>query len=153
MADIAMQVEVAAAPADVYRALTSTDGVAAWWTTRNETSGVEIKELGVVDPAERNTVKGNESFANARGYVRAAPARRSGAPVAGRKPRRSPHHTRRDARTRPHGRRQRGEGHDRLIFGPVWTSDAHVLSRKEVFHGTRNGVDETSLQALGRLDP
>lgn len=39
MADIAMQVEVAAAPADVYRALTSTDGVAGWWTTRNETSG------------------------------------------------------------------------------------------------------------------
>jgi hypothetical protein len=45
MADIAMQVEVAAAPADVYQALTSTDGVAGWWTTRNETSGV----VGKVD--------------------------------------------------------------------------------------------------------
>jgi uncharacterized protein YndB with AHSA1/START domain len=40
MADIAMQAEVAAKPAEVYRALTSTDGVAGWWTTRNKTSGV-----------------------------------------------------------------------------------------------------------------
>jgi len=40
MADIAMQVEVAAAPGDAYQALTTTDGVAGWWTTRNETSGV-----------------------------------------------------------------------------------------------------------------
>jgi uncharacterized protein YndB with AHSA1/START domain len=45
MADIAMQIDVAAAPADVYTALTSTDGVSGWWTTRNETRGV----VGQVD--------------------------------------------------------------------------------------------------------
>lgn len=40
MPDIAMQIDVAA-PADAaYRALTTTDGVAGWWTDRNETSGV-----------------------------------------------------------------------------------------------------------------
>lgn len=40
MADIAMQIDVAASPADVYTAVTSTDGVAGWWTTRNETHSV-----------------------------------------------------------------------------------------------------------------
>ena len=38
LADIAMQIDIAAEPGTVYRALTTTDGVAAWWTTRNETS-------------------------------------------------------------------------------------------------------------------
>ena len=38
MADIALQIDIAADPADVYTALTTTDGVAGWWTTRNETS-------------------------------------------------------------------------------------------------------------------
>ena len=39
MPDIALQIDVPA-PADrVYRALTTTDGVAGWWTTRNETTG------------------------------------------------------------------------------------------------------------------
>lgn len=37
--DIAMQIDVRA-PADrIYRALTTTDGVSGWWTTRNEASG------------------------------------------------------------------------------------------------------------------
>jgi len=39
MADIALQIDVNADPADVYAALTTTEGVAGWWTTRNETSG------------------------------------------------------------------------------------------------------------------
>jgi uncharacterized protein YndB with AHSA1/START domain len=39
MADIAMQVDVAAPPDAVHKALTSTDGIAGWWTTRNETHG------------------------------------------------------------------------------------------------------------------
>lgn len=38
MADIALQIDVTADPADVYTALTTTDGVSGWWTTRNETS-------------------------------------------------------------------------------------------------------------------
>jgi uncharacterized protein YndB with AHSA1/START domain len=37
--DIAMQVDVAATPDEIYRALSTTDGVAGWWTTRNETTG------------------------------------------------------------------------------------------------------------------
>jgi len=36
--DIAMQLEVAAQPTTVYTALTTTEGVAGWWTTRNETT-------------------------------------------------------------------------------------------------------------------
>jgi uncharacterized protein YndB with AHSA1/START domain len=39
MPDIAMQIDVSADPATVYRALTTTDGVAGWWTTRNQTTG------------------------------------------------------------------------------------------------------------------
>jgi len=39
MVDIAMQIEVAAPAEAVHRALTTTDGIAGWWTTRNETSG------------------------------------------------------------------------------------------------------------------
>jgi len=39
MADIAMQIDVAGEPKAILEALTSTDGVAGWWTTRNETSG------------------------------------------------------------------------------------------------------------------
>jgi uncharacterized protein YndB with AHSA1/START domain len=41
MPDIAMQVDTTASPEATHRALTSTDGVAGWWTTRNETQGVE----------------------------------------------------------------------------------------------------------------
>ncbi len=37
--DIAMQIDVPAAAQDVYAALTTTAGVAGWWTTRNETEG------------------------------------------------------------------------------------------------------------------
>ena len=40
MPDIAMQIEVPAPAEAAYRALTTTDGVAGWWTDRNETSGV-----------------------------------------------------------------------------------------------------------------
>src|SRR5687768_13790391 len=39
MPDIAMQIDISAAPDTVYRALTTTDGVAGWWTTKNETGG------------------------------------------------------------------------------------------------------------------
>jgi uncharacterized protein YndB with AHSA1/START domain len=39
MPDIAMQIDIAARPESVYRALTTTDGVAGWWTTKNETTG------------------------------------------------------------------------------------------------------------------
>ena len=39
MADIAMQIDVAAPPSAVYDALTTTAGVAGWWTTKNETTG------------------------------------------------------------------------------------------------------------------
>jgi uncharacterized protein YndB with AHSA1/START domain len=40
MPDIAMQVDVDA-PADaLYRALTTTEGIAGWWTDRNNTAGV-----------------------------------------------------------------------------------------------------------------
>jgi uncharacterized protein YndB with AHSA1/START domain len=45
MADIAMQIGVAGDPAAVYSALTTSEGVAGWWTTRNQTSG----EVGSVD--------------------------------------------------------------------------------------------------------
>jgi uncharacterized protein YndB with AHSA1/START domain len=45
MVDIAMQVEVAAPPREVHRALTTTDGIAGWWTAKNETSGT----VGEVD--------------------------------------------------------------------------------------------------------
>jgi len=34
--DIALQIDIAAEPTAVYTALTTTDGVAGWWTTRNE---------------------------------------------------------------------------------------------------------------------
>jgi|SRR5436305_5562100 uncharacterized protein YndB with AHSA1/START domain len=37
--DIAMQLDVPASPDAVYAALTTTDGIAGWWTTRNETTG------------------------------------------------------------------------------------------------------------------
>jgi uncharacterized protein YndB with AHSA1/START domain len=40
MPDIAMQIDVGADPATVYRALTTTEGVAGWWTTRNQTTGM-----------------------------------------------------------------------------------------------------------------
>jgi uncharacterized protein YndB with AHSA1/START domain len=40
MPDIAMQVEVDAPAEAVYRALTTTDGIAGWWTDRNQTKGV-----------------------------------------------------------------------------------------------------------------
>jgi uncharacterized protein YndB with AHSA1/START domain len=39
MADIATQIDIAAPPAAVRAALTTTAGVAGWWTTKNETSG------------------------------------------------------------------------------------------------------------------
>jgi uncharacterized protein YndB with AHSA1/START domain len=43
MPDIAMQIEVDA-PADaLYRALTTTEGIAGWWTDRNNTAGVPGK--------------------------------------------------------------------------------------------------------------
>jgi uncharacterized protein YndB with AHSA1/START domain len=45
MPDIAMQVDLGASPDVVYRALTTSDGVAGWWTTRNETHGT----VGQVD--------------------------------------------------------------------------------------------------------
>ena len=45
MADIAMQIDVDAEAATVYRALTTSDGVAGWWTTKNQTSGT----VGEVD--------------------------------------------------------------------------------------------------------
>lgn len=38
MADIAMQIDIAAEPAAVYPALTNTQGIAGWWTTKNETA-------------------------------------------------------------------------------------------------------------------
>src|SRR5918993_2192791 len=45
MPDIALQIDIAA-PADaVYRALTTTDGVAGWWTDRSETRGL----VGAID--------------------------------------------------------------------------------------------------------
>jgi uncharacterized protein YndB with AHSA1/START domain len=39
VADIAMQIDINAPADDVYTALTTTGGVAGWWTTKNETSG------------------------------------------------------------------------------------------------------------------
>jgi uncharacterized protein YndB with AHSA1/START domain len=45
MPDIATQIDIAAEPAAVYRALTTSDGVAGWWTTRNQTHGA----VGKVD--------------------------------------------------------------------------------------------------------
>ena len=39
MPDIAMQIDVAADATTVYRALTTVDGIAGWWNTKNETSG------------------------------------------------------------------------------------------------------------------
>jgi hypothetical protein len=45
MADIAIQIDTTADPAATYTALTTTDGVAGWWTTRNQTSGT----VGEVD--------------------------------------------------------------------------------------------------------
>jgi uncharacterized protein YndB with AHSA1/START domain len=45
MADIAIQIDTTADPAAAYAALTTTDGVAGWWTTRNQTSGA----VGEVD--------------------------------------------------------------------------------------------------------
>jgi uncharacterized protein YndB with AHSA1/START domain len=45
MADIAIQIDTTADPAAAYTALTTTDGVAGWWTTRNQTSGT----VGAVD--------------------------------------------------------------------------------------------------------
>ncbi len=39
MADIAMQIDIAAPASAVYEALTTTAGVAGWWTTKNDTSG------------------------------------------------------------------------------------------------------------------
>ena len=45
MADIAIQIDTTADPAATYAALTTTDGVAGWWTTRNQTSGT----VGEVD--------------------------------------------------------------------------------------------------------
>jgi uncharacterized protein YndB with AHSA1/START domain len=38
--DIAMEIDIDASPETVYTALTTTEGVAGWWTTRNETAGV-----------------------------------------------------------------------------------------------------------------
>jgi uncharacterized protein YndB with AHSA1/START domain len=38
MPDIAMQIGIAAEPDTVYRALTTTEGIAGWWTTKNETA-------------------------------------------------------------------------------------------------------------------
>jgi hypothetical protein len=45
MADIAIQIDTTADPAATYTALTTTEGVAGWWTTRNQTSGT----VGEVD--------------------------------------------------------------------------------------------------------
>jgi len=45
MADIATQIDTTADAAAVYTALTTTDGVAGWWTTRNQTTGT----AGAVD--------------------------------------------------------------------------------------------------------
>ena len=45
MADIAIQIDTAADPAATWTALTTTEGVAGWWTTRNQTSGT----VGEVD--------------------------------------------------------------------------------------------------------
>jgi uncharacterized protein YndB with AHSA1/START domain len=45
VADIAMQLDLAGEPAATYRALTTSDGVAGWWTTRNQTAGT----VGEVD--------------------------------------------------------------------------------------------------------
>jgi uncharacterized protein YndB with AHSA1/START domain len=45
MPDIATQIDVTADPAAVYRALSTSDGVAGWWTTRNDTHGT----VGQVD--------------------------------------------------------------------------------------------------------
>jgi uncharacterized protein YndB with AHSA1/START domain len=39
MPDIAMQTEVATSPEDTYRALTTSDGVAGWWTDRSSVAG------------------------------------------------------------------------------------------------------------------
>src|SRR5919112_161918 len=45
MPDIAIQIDTTADPAAADSALTTTDGVAGWWTTRNQTSGT----VGQVD--------------------------------------------------------------------------------------------------------
>ena len=45
MADIATQIDTTAGADAVYTALSTTDGVASWWTTRNETTGT----VGEVD--------------------------------------------------------------------------------------------------------
>jgi uncharacterized protein YndB with AHSA1/START domain len=45
MADIAIQIDTTADPTATYAALTTTDGVAGWWTTRNQTNGA----VGEVD--------------------------------------------------------------------------------------------------------
>jgi uncharacterized protein YndB with AHSA1/START domain len=39
MPDIAMQIDIATSPDEAYRAFTTTDGVAGWWTDRNEAAG------------------------------------------------------------------------------------------------------------------
>jgi uncharacterized protein YndB with AHSA1/START domain len=39
MVDIATQIETSADATAAYRALTTTDGIAGWWTTRNTTTG------------------------------------------------------------------------------------------------------------------
>jgi uncharacterized protein YndB with AHSA1/START domain len=45
MPDIAIQVDTTADPAAAYTALTTAEGVAGWWTARNQTSGT----VGEVD--------------------------------------------------------------------------------------------------------
>src|SRR6266540_7281340 len=36
--DVAMQIDIAAEPATVEAALTTTEGIAGWWTTRNQST-------------------------------------------------------------------------------------------------------------------
>ena len=45
MPDIAMQTEAAVSPEDTYRALTTSEGVAGWWTDRSSVTGT----VGEVD--------------------------------------------------------------------------------------------------------
>jgi len=51
MPDIAIQIDTTADPTAAYTALTTTEGVAGWWTTRNQTNGTvgEVDQMSFPD--------------------------------------------------------------------------------------------------------
>jgi uncharacterized protein YndB with AHSA1/START domain len=64
MPDIAIQIDTTADPAAAYAALTTTDGVAGWWTTRNQTSGAvgEVDRMWFPDAPMAWELRGDEMF-------------------------------------------------------------------------------------------